>query len=60
MFAKGDVVAVSGNEGASAGPHVHFEIRDTLTEETINPQLFGLNHSRQGTAYYYQLLAFIT
>lgn len=39
---KGDVVAMSGNEGASAGPHVHFELRDTLTEETINPQLFGL------------------
>ncbi|WP_374951240.1 M23 family metallopeptidase [Mucilaginibacter sp.] len=40
--AKGDVIAISGNEGASAGPHVHFEIRDTATQETINPQLFGL------------------
>ena len=39
---KGDVVAISGNEGASAGPHLHFELRDSLTEETINPQLFGL------------------
>ncbi|RFZ85872.1 M23 family peptidase [Mucilaginibacter terrenus] len=39
---KGDVIAISGNEGASAGPHVHFELRDSLTEETINPQLFGL------------------
>ncbi|MEO7214843.1 MAG: M23 family metallopeptidase [Mucilaginibacter sp.] len=39
---KGEVVAMSGNEGASAGPHVHFELRDTATEETINPQLFGL------------------
>lgn len=39
---KDEVVAISGNAGASAGPHVHFEIRDTKTEETINPQLFGL------------------
>lgn len=39
---KGDVIAWSGNSGSSGGPHLHFELRDTKTEETINPQLFGI------------------
>ncbi len=42
QLVKGQVFAWSGNAGASAGPHLHFEIRDTQTEQTINPQLFGL------------------
>ncbi len=40
---KGDIIAWSGNRGSSGGPHLHFEIRDTKTEETINPQFFGIN-----------------
>lgn len=38
---KGQIVAYSGNSGGSAGPHLHFEIRNTANEHPINPLLFG-------------------
>ncbi|HNY02444.1 MAG TPA: M23 family metallopeptidase [Bacteroidales bacterium] len=42
---KGEVIAYSGNSGASGGPHLHFEIRDTKTQEIIDPADFGLLRS---------------
>jgi hypothetical protein len=40
---KQKIAAYSGDSGNSGGPHLHFEIRDTKTEETINPLLYNLD-----------------
>lgn len=39
-FEKGELVGIGGNSGSSQAPHLHFEIRDTETQDALNPLLF--------------------
>ncbi len=39
---QNEIIAESGNSGSSGGPHLHFEIRDTKTEEPLNPLKYNL------------------
>lgn len=41
---KGQLVALSGNTGGSAGPHLHYEIRYASNDQPINPLYFGINY----------------
>jgi hypothetical protein len=41
QMAKNEKFALSGNSGSSEGPHLHFELRNTKTEDPINPLKLG-------------------
>ena len=48
---RGDYLGLTGNSGSSGGPHLHYEIRYTKTQEPVNPMYFGLkiNDTRKPT-----------
>ena len=47
--AKNEKFALSGNSGSSQGPHLHFELRNTKTEEPVNPLKLGFYFVKDNT-----------
>ncbi|MFO8002034.1 MAG: M23 family metallopeptidase [Marinilabilia sp.] len=37
---RGEIIGYSGNSGSSAGPHLHFEVRETRGQRPVDPLAF--------------------
>ena len=46
--AKGQLIAISGNSGASEAPHLHLELHETRTGDMLDPLAFIGQHVEDG------------
>ncbi|TFU92635.1 M23 family metallopeptidase [Barnesiella sp. WM24] len=47
---KGEKIALSGNSGSSGGPHLHMDIRDTATEDPLDPMPYFKSYIKDDVA----------
>jgi hypothetical protein len=55
---KEELIAYGGNSGSSGGPHLHFEIRDSKTQDALNPLAFNFSVTDNVPPRFYSLVAY--
>ena len=58
LLKKGEILGLGGNTGSSAGPHLHFEIRDS-SAKAVNPLLFGYEIKDDIAPELHQLVVYV-